>query len=164
MVDERYSDTIVAANMITPARLNLLPCRIAEPRRNEIPPMMATSPTPELMLLAISSLRDCRRSSATSVFFISVDATAPTNPHPGRSLPSASLPLASFEAPLSCLRPDPRHRGFVGERPLLLRALHEHRDRRPNALLNENHENLFLIAKKDRATAARRSHGAHLHF
>ncbi len=47
---------------------------------------------------------------------------------------------------------------------LLLRALLEHRDRRPNALINENHENFFLVAKKNRAATARRSHAADLHF
>ena len=52
----------------------------------------------------------------------------------------------------------------MGERPLLLRVLHEHRDRGADTLLNENHENLFLVAKKNRAAAARRSHGTHLHF
>ena len=46
---------------------------------------------------------------------------------------------------------------IMGERSLLLRALLEHRDRRPNALLNVNHENLVLVAKKNRAAAARRS-------
>jgi hypothetical protein len=38
--------------------------------------MMATSPTPELTLLAISSLRDCTRSSVTGVFIIAINATA----------------------------------------------------------------------------------------
>jgi hypothetical protein len=52
----------------------------------------------------------------------------------------------------------------MGERSLLLRALLEHRDRRPNALINENHESFFLVAKKNRAAAARRSHAADLHF
>jgi hypothetical protein len=37
---------------------------------------------------------------------------------------------------------------IVGERPFLLRALHEHRDRRPNALIDEDDESLFLVAKK----------------
>jgi hypothetical protein len=36
----------------------------------------------------------------------------PTNHLPRRSLPRASLPLASFEAPLSCLRPHPKHQGL----------------------------------------------------
>jgi hypothetical protein len=53
---------------------------------------------------------------------------------------------------------------IVGERALLLRASPEHCDRRPDTLINENHENLFLVAKKNRAAAARRSHGTHLHF
>jgi hypothetical protein len=52
----------------------------------------------------------------------------------------------------------------MGERSLLLRALLEHRDRRPNALINENHESFFLVAKKNRAAAARRSQAADLHF
>src|SRR5260221_4800431 len=52
----------------------------------------------------------------------------------------------------------------MGERSLLLRALLEHRDRRPNALINEHHENLVLVAKKNRAAAARRSEAADLHF
>src|SRR5260370_29253817 len=53
---------------------------------------------------------------------------------------------------------------IMGERSLLLRALLEHRDRRPNALINEHHENLVLVAKKNRAAAARRSEAADLHF
>src|SRR5271165_1394108 len=36
----------------------------------------------------------------------------------------------------------------MGERSLLLRALLEHRDHRPNALINENHESFFLVARK----------------
>src|SRR5258706_1649549 len=52
----------------------------------------------------------------------------------------------------------------MGERSLLLRALLEHRDRRPNALINEHHENLVLVAKKNRVAAARRSEAADLHF
>jgi len=44
----------------------------------------------------------------------------------------------------------------MGERSLLLGALLEHRDRRPNALINENHESFFLVAKKNRAAAVRR--------
>ena len=35
----------------------------------------------------------------------------PTNPLPRRSLHSASLPVESFEAPLSCLRAHPKHQG-----------------------------------------------------
>jgi hypothetical protein len=38
----------------------------------------------------------------------------------------------------------------MGERSLLLRALLEQRDRQTNALLNVNHENFFLVAKKNR--------------
>src|SRR5258707_11449991 len=52
----------------------------------------------------------------------------------------------------------------MGERSLLLRALLEHRDRQTNALLNVHHENFFLVAKKNRAAAARRSEAADLHF
>ena len=52
----------------------------------------------------------------------------------------------------------------MGERSLLLRALLEHRDRRPNALINEHHENLVLVAKKNRAAAPRRTEAADLHF
>src|SRR5260370_39953363 len=52
----------------------------------------------------------------------------------------------------------------MGERSLLVRALLEHRDRRPNALLNEHHENLVRVAKKTRAAAAGRSEAADLHF
>src|SRR5690349_2030232 len=52
----------------------------------------------------------------------------------------------------------------MGERSLLLRALLEHRDRSPNALINKHHENFFLVAKKNRAAAARRSEAADLHF
>ena len=36
----------------------------------------------------------------------------PTIPLPRRSLQCASLPVASFEAPLSCLRADPKHQGL----------------------------------------------------
>jgi hypothetical protein len=52
----------------------------------------------------------------------------------------------------------------VGKRSLLLRALHEHRDRRPNALIDEHHEYLVLVAKENCAAAAGRSHGADLNF
>ena len=52
----------------------------------------------------------------------------------------------------------------MGERPLLLRALHEHSDRRPNALIDEDHESLSLVAKKDGDAAAGRSYGTDLHF
>jgi hypothetical protein len=45
----------------------------------------------------------------------------------------------------------------MGERSLLFRALHEHRDRRSNALIDEHHEYLVLVAKKNRAAAASRS-------
>jgi hypothetical protein len=52
----------------------------------------------------------------------------------------------------------------MGERSLLLRALLENRDRRPNAPLNVNHDNLVLVAKKNRAAVARCSEAADLHF
>jgi hypothetical protein len=42
--------------------------------------------------------------------------------------------------------------------------LHEHRDRRPNALIDEHHENLVLVAKKNRAADAHCGYGADLHF
>ena len=45
-----------------------------------------------------------------------------------------------------------------------LRALHEHRDRRPSALIDEHHENLVLVAKKNRTAATHRGYGADLHF
>src|SRR5580704_4089807 len=52
----------------------------------------------------------------------------------------------------------------MGEGSLLLRALHEHRDRRPNALIDEHHENLVLIAKENRVAFAYSGNGADLHF
>jgi hypothetical protein len=52
----------------------------------------------------------------------------------------------------------------MSERSLLLRALLEHRDRQTNALLNVNHENFFLVAKRNRAAAARRSSAEDLYF
>jgi hypothetical protein len=52
----------------------------------------------------------------------------------------------------------------MGEGSLLLRALHKHRDRRPNALIEKHHKNLVLVAKENRATAAYRGYGADLHF
>jgi hypothetical protein len=45
-----------------------------------------------------------------------------------------------------------------------LRALHEHRDRRPNALIDEDHESLVLVTKKNGEATAGRSHGTDLHF
>ena len=53
---------------------------------------------------------------------------------------------------------------IVGKRPFLLRALHEHRDRRPNALIDEDYESLFLVAKKNGEAAAGRSYGTDVHF
>ena len=58
---------------------------------------------------------NCRkRRKATQNFAgqMSVSIYFPTNPLPRRSLPCASLPLASFEAPLSCLRSHPKHQGL----------------------------------------------------
>ena len=52
----------------------------------------------------------------------------------------------------------------MGEGSLLLRALREHRDRCPNALIDEHHENLVLVAKENRAAAAHRGYGEDLHF
>src|SRR5215469_9750711 len=52
----------------------------------------------------------------------------------------------------------------MGERSRRLRALLEHRDGRSNVLINEHHENFFLVAKKNRAPAARCSERANLHF
>ena len=49
------------------------------------------------------------------------------------------------------------------EGSLLLCALPEHRDRRPNALIDEHHENLILVAKENRAAPAHRGYGADLH-
>ena len=52
----------------------------------------------------------------------------------------------------------------MGERSLLFYALHEHRDRRSNAPIDEHHEYLVLIAKKNCAAPADRSHGVDLNF
>src|ERR1700676_4466117 len=41
-----------------------------------------------------------------------IRAPFPTNPLAVRSLLPASLPLESFEEPLSCLRPHPKHQGL----------------------------------------------------
>jgi hypothetical protein len=46
----------------------------------------------------------------------------------------------------------------MGEGSLLLRALHEHRDRRPDGLIDKHHENLVLVAKEDRGAAAHRGY------
>jgi hypothetical protein len=45
-----------------------------------------------------------------------------------------------------------------------LRALPEHRDGRPHALVDEQHENLVLVAKENGVAIARRGYGADLHF
>src|ERR1700730_6742571 len=52
----------------------------------------------------------------------------------------------------------------MGEGSLLLRALLEHRDCRPNALINVNHKNFFVVAKKNGAAAARRSESVDMHY
>jgi hypothetical protein len=52
----------------------------------------------------------------------------------------------------------------MGKRPFLLRVLHEHRDRRSDALIDEHHEYLVLVAKENCPAAAGRSHGANLNF
>ena len=52
----------------------------------------------------------------------------------------------------------------MGEGSLLLRALHEHRDRRPNALIDEHHEYLVLVAKENCAAAGGLCHRADPNF
>jgi hypothetical protein len=52
----------------------------------------------------------------------------------------------------------------MGEGSLLLRVLHEHRDRRANALIDKHYENLVLVAEKNRVTVARPGYGSDLHF
>ena len=52
----------------------------------------------------------------------------------------------------------------MGERPFRWRVLHEHRDRRADALIDEHHEYLVLVAKENCAAAAGRSQSANLHF
>jgi hypothetical protein len=50
----------------------------------------------------------------------------------------------------------------MGKRPLLLRTLHEHRDRRPNALIDEDHESLVLVTKKNGEAKSQLRHGSAL--
>src|SRR6516225_8270118 len=50
------------------------------------------------------------------------------------------------------------------QRSLPLRPLHKHRDRRSNALIDEHHEYLVLVAKEDCVAAAGRSHRTDLNF
>src|ERR1700751_213710 len=50
------------------------------------------------------------------------------------------------------------------QRSLPLRALHKYRNRYPDTFIDVDHENFFLIAKKNRAAAACRRHCADLHF
>jgi hypothetical protein len=45
-----------------------------------------------------------------------------------------------------------------------LRALHKHRNRYPDTLIDVDHENFFLIAKKNRDAGAGRRHCADLYF
>ena len=73
--------------------------------------MMAISPTPELTLLAISSLRDCRRSSAASVFIMAINATAGglSRIRTHFSL-IANQPLPALNRSGSCRRNHPRCR------------------------------------------------------
>ena len=52
----------------------------------------------------------------------------------------------------------------MGEWPFLWRVLHEHRDRRTNTLIDEHHEYLVLVAKKNCAAAAGRSQSTNLNF
>jgi hypothetical protein len=52
----------------------------------------------------------------------------------------------------------------VGEWPFRWRVLHEHRDRRADALIDEHHEYLVLVAKENCAAAAGRSQRANLNF
>ena len=52
----------------------------------------------------------------------------------------------------------------MSQRPLLLRALHKHRDRPSNALIDEHHEYLILVAKENCATVSGRSHRTDLNF
>jgi hypothetical protein len=52
----------------------------------------------------------------------------------------------------------------VGERSLLFHALHEHRDRYSNALIDEHHEYLVLVAKENCAAAGGLCHGADPNF
>jgi hypothetical protein len=75
--------------------------------------------------------------------------------------------LRSLTIALSIFRSECSQDGrcqIVGERAFLLRALHEHRDRRPDALIDENDESLFLVAKKNGEAVAGRSYGMDVHF
>ena len=51
-----------------------------------------------------------------------------------------------------------------GQRSLLLCPLHKHCDRRSNALIDEHHEYLVLVAKENCVAAAGRNHGTDLNF
>src|SRR5262245_66278739 len=50
------------------------------------------------------------------------------------------------------------------QRSLSFRALHEHLNRYPDTLIDVDHDNFFLIAKKNRDAAACRRHCADLYF
>src|SRR5262245_60282726 len=50
------------------------------------------------------------------------------------------------------------------QRSFPLRALHKHRNRHPDTLIDVDHDNFFLIAKKNRDAAACRRHCADLYF
>ena len=52
----------------------------------------------------------------------------------------------------------------MGKRPFLLRASYEHRDRRPNTLIDGDHESLFLVAKKNGEAVDGPGYGTDLHF
>ena len=53
---------------------------------------------------------------------------------------------------------------IVGQRSLLLRPLHKHCDRFSNALIDEHHEYLVLVAKENCVAAAGRSYRTDLNF
>src|SRR5690348_3801259 len=96
--------------------------------------MMAISPTPELTLLAISSLRDCRRSSAASVFIMAINATAGglSRIRTHFSL-IANQPLPALNRSGSCRRNHPRCR----------------RSKRGNLRLKSFFERLFYMPRDE---------------
>ena len=53
-------------------------------------------------------------------------------------------------------RPQDVHYQIIVQRPFLQRAFHEHRDRRTNALIDQDHESLLLVAKKNGEAAVGR--------
>jgi hypothetical protein len=52
----------------------------------------------------------------------------------------------------------------VRQRPFFGHFAHEHRDRASDSLIDVNDKNLVAIPNENRATAARREHGANMHF